>query len=180
MKATGVIRRVDQLGRIVVPKEIRKTLRINEGDQIEIFVNRDKEIILKKYSQIENLSQIAGKCVDSLGQVTGHIAVVTDKSKIVAVHGPKREMQDKPISRELEEKINKKESVNALKDEKDFVNVSPELEPPASEVMAPIICEGDPIGAVILIPKSGSVKVGEKEESLAKCTAAILGKQMEN
>ncbi len=180
MKATGVIRRVDQLGRIVVPKEIRKTLRIGEGDQIEIFVNRENEIILKKYSQIENLSQIAGKCADSLGQVTGHIAVVTDKNKIVAVCGPKREMQDKPISHELEDKINKKEIVRAVKDEKDYVTVSPELEPPASEVIAPIVCEGDPIGAVILLPKGTGTFVGETEERLAKCTAAILGKQMEN
>lgn len=180
MKATGVIRRVDQLGRIVVPKEIRKTLRIGEGDQIEIFVNRDKEIILKKYSQIENLSQIAGKCADSLGQVTGHIAVVTDKNKIVAVCGPKREMQDKPISQELEDKINKKESVRAVKDEKNYVTVSPELEPPAAQVIAPIVCEGDPIGSVILIPKGNGMSIGETEESLAKCTAAILGKQMEN
>lgn len=180
MKATGVIRRVDQLGRIVVPKEIRKTLRIGEGDQIEIFVNRDKEIILKKYSQVESLSQIAGKCADTLGQMTGHIAVVTDKDKIIAVCGPKREMQDKPITPELEEKINRKEIVKAVLNEKDYVMVSPELEPPAEEVIAPIVCEGDPIGSVILIPKAKGGSVGETEVSLAKCTAVILGKQMEN
>ncbi|MGN0165616.1 MAG: stage V sporulation T C-terminal domain-containing protein [Lachnospiraceae bacterium] len=179
MKATGVIRRVDQLGRIVVPKEIRKTLRIGEGDQIEIFVNREKEIILKKYSQIESLSQIAGKCADSLGQVTGHIAIVTDKNKVIAVCGSRKDMQDKPISRELEDKINRKENIRAVKGDKNYVEVSPDIETAPVEVIAPIICEGDPIGAVIILPK-GNALVGEKEESLAKCTAAILGKQMEN
>ena len=78
MKATGIVRRIDDLGRIVVPKEIRRTLRIREGDPLEIFTDREGEIILKKYSPIGELSQFAGEYAESLSQTTGHLVIITD------------------------------------------------------------------------------------------------------
>ena len=83
MKATGIVRRIDDLGRVVVPKEIRRTLRIREGDPLEIFTDREGEIILKKYSPIGELGQFAKQYADSLAQTTGHIVAITDKDQFI-------------------------------------------------------------------------------------------------
>ena len=88
MKATGIVRRIDDLGRVVVPKEIRRTLRIREGDPLEIFTDREGEIILKKYSPIGELGQFAKQYADSLAQTTGNIVAITDKDQFIAVSGP--------------------------------------------------------------------------------------------
>ena len=87
MKATGIVRRIDDLGRIVVPKEIRRTLRIREGDPLEIFTDRDGEIILKKYSPIGELGQFAGEYAESLAQTTGYLVLVTDCDHVIAASG---------------------------------------------------------------------------------------------
>ena len=96
MKATGIVRRIDELGRVVIPKEIRRTLRIREGDPLEIFTDREGEVILKKYSPIGELSDFAREYVESLNQSLGHIAAIADKDTIVAVSGSARkELLDK-------------------------------------------------------------------------------------
>ena len=96
LKATGVVRRIDDLGRIVIPKEIRKTLRIREGDPLEIFTDKEGEIILKKYSPIGELSEFATQYAETLAKTTGHIACITDKDTIIAVAGaPKKEYLEK-------------------------------------------------------------------------------------
>ena len=87
MKATGVVRRIDDLGRIVIPKEIRKTLRIKEGDPLEIFTDREGQVILKKYSPIGELSEFATEYAETLAKTTGHIACITDKDMVIAVSG---------------------------------------------------------------------------------------------
>ena len=87
MKATGIVRRIDELGRIVVPKEIRRTLRIREGDPLEIFTDKDGEIILKKYSPIGELSIFAQEYVDATAQILGYPVCVTDRDQIIAVSG---------------------------------------------------------------------------------------------
>ena len=87
MKATGIVRRIDDLGRVVIPKEIRRTLRIREGDPLEIFTDREGEIILKKYSPIGELTEFAGEYVESLFETTRHIAVITDRDGVIAVSG---------------------------------------------------------------------------------------------
>ena len=87
MKATGIVRRIDDLGRVVVPKEIRRTLRIREGDPLEIFTDREGEIILKKYSPLGELSVFAKQYAESLAQTTGHMVCVTDRDTIVATAG---------------------------------------------------------------------------------------------
>ena len=110
MKATGVVRRIDDLGRIVIPKEIRKTLRIKEGDPIEIFTDREGEVILKKYSPIGELSEFATNYAETLAKTTGHIACITDKDSIIAVSGgSKKEFLEQNLSKELEKIMNEKE-----------------------------------------------------------------------
>ena len=91
MKATGIVRRIDDLGRVVIPKEIRKTLRIREGDPLEIFTDKDGEVILKKYSPIGELSEFAVQYAETLAKTSGHVACITDKDSVIAVSGaPKR------------------------------------------------------------------------------------------
>ena len=103
MKATGVVRRIDDLGRIVIPKEIRKTLRIREGDPLEIFTDKEGEIILKKYSPIGELTEFASQYAETLAKITGHIACISDKDTIIAVSGAsKKEYLEKSVSAELE------------------------------------------------------------------------------
>ena len=87
MKATGVVRRIDDLGRVVIPKEIRRTLRIKEGDPLEIFTDKEGEVILKKYSPIGELSEFAAEYAETLTKTTGHIAYITDKDTVIAVSG---------------------------------------------------------------------------------------------
>ena len=104
MKATGVVRRIDDLGRVVIPKEIRRTLRIKEGDPLEIFTDREGQVILKKYSPIGELSEFATEYAETLNKTTGHIACITDKDTVIAVSGmPKKEWLEQGISKELEQ-----------------------------------------------------------------------------
>ncbi|TCT13055.1 AbrB family transcriptional regulator [Natranaerovirga pectinivora] len=181
MKATGIVRRIDDLGRVVIPKEIRRTLRIREGDPLEIFTDKDGEIILKKYSPIGELGAFAKQYAESLAQTTGHIICISDKDQVIAVSGGgKKELFQKHISKELEHVISERETVMATKDDKKFVNITDDdFDEYTSEVITPIISEGDAIGAVILLNKDPKVKMGETEQKLAFSAAGFLGKQME-
>ena len=110
MKATGVVRRIDDLGRVVIPKEIRKVLRIKEGDPLEIFTDKEGEVILKKYSPIGELSEFASGYAETLSKTTGHIACITDKDTVIAVSGTsKKEFLEQDLSKELEQLMDDKE-----------------------------------------------------------------------
>lgn len=180
MKATGIVRRIDDLGRVVIPKEIRRTLRIREGDPLEIFTDREGEIILKKYSPIGELGQFAKQYADSIGQTTGHIVAIADRDQFIAVAGMKKDWVTKPISKDLETLINDRESVAAGRDEKGFIKVSQDEDDIYSEVIAPIISEGDAIGAVLILSKDPKTNLGEVEVKVASTAAAFMGRQMEN
>ena len=124
MKATGIVRRIDDLGRVVVPKEIRRTLRIREGDPLEIFTDREGEIILKKYSPIGELGIFAQQYADSIAQTMGQVVAVTDRDQFVAIAGTaKRDFLTKPISKELESLMSERESMVASKGEKNYIKV---------------------------------------------------------
>ena len=102
MKATGIVRRIDDLGRIVVPKEIRRTLRIREGDALEIFTDREGEIILKKYSPLGEMGNFADQYAESLAQTLGYLVCITDTDQVIAAAGPgKKEFQEQLITRQL-------------------------------------------------------------------------------
>jgi AbrB family transcriptional regulator (stage V sporulation protein T) len=182
LKATGIVRRIDDLGRVVIPKEIRRTLRIREGDPLEIFTDKDGEIILKKYSPIGELGTFAKQYAEALAQTTGHTICISDKDQVIAVSGgSKREFLEKQISKELEEAITERETILANKDEKKFIDIlyDGENNEYISEVITPIISEGDAIGAVIFLSKDSKIKMGEVETKLAHSAAGFLGKQME-
>ena len=119
MKATGIVRRIDDLGRVVVPKEIRRTLRIREGDPLEIFTDKEGEIILKKYSPIGELSAFAKQYAESLSQMLGCLAGICDMDQVVAAAGNgKKELQDEDITRELGEFLKERKTRNAKAGEK--------------------------------------------------------------
>ena len=182
MKATGIVRRIDDLGRVVIPKEIRRTLRIREGDPLEIFVDREGEVILKKYSPIGELGDFAKEYADSLYESIGHIACIADRDTIIAVAGaPKKEFLNKPIGPAVEKVMEDRKAVLINDPGSEPVLEGDEDEPNkfSAQVIAPIIAEGDPIGAVILLSKEDGTQMGDMELKLAETASGFLAKQME-
>ena len=181
MKATGIVIRIDDLGRVVVPKEIRRTLRIREGDPLEIFTDRQGEIILKKYSPIGELGQFAGQYAESLAQTTGQLVCITDRDHVIAAAGNgKKDFEGKPISKQLEIAIEERANILASQSDSKFIRVTlDDGGDYAGEAISTIICEGDAIGSVILYNKDEKSQVGETESKLAMTAAGFLGRQME-
>jgi len=179
MKATGIVRRIDDLGRIVIPKEIRRTLRIRESDPLEIFTDREGEIILKKYSSIGEMNSFAKQYADSLAQVSGKVAVIADRDRYIAVSGGMKTLLNKHISKDVENKMERREQVMASKNDKSFVALAEDENDCEWQMMAPIISEGDVVGAVFLLSADAKDGMGEVERKLALSAASFLGKQME-
>ncbi len=186
MKATGIVRRIDDLGRVVIPKEIRRTLRIREGDPLEIFVDREGEVILKKYSPIGELGDFAKEYAESLNETLGHISMIADRDVIIAVAGGnKREFLSKPVGKLLEKALDDRTTIimNEMENVEDenlhLIKTDDREYTIRSQVIAPIITQGDPIGAVLIVSKEPGVKLGELEIKLAETAAGFLAKQME-
>ena len=180
MKATGIVRRVDDLGRIVIPKEIRRTLKIREGDPLEIYTEKDGGVIFRKYSPMGDLQELAAQMCESIGASTGRIAAVSDRDSIIALHGaPKRELIDKPNSQELDRlmeqrknyRYNPGDSILRATESNDKYHLG---------VAAPIICQGDLMGCVMLLLAEEGVALQEADQKLAQTAATFLGKQMES
>ena len=179
MKATGIVRRIDDLGRVVIPKEIRRTMRIREGDPLEIFTDKDGELIFKKYSPVGELSDFAGQICDSLRKATDAIAAVCDRDAVIAIAGGgRRELLDKPISQPLTQIMDERHTYRH-QNGGSSVPVSPEDERYCLSVAAPILSEGDVMGCVLFITPRGSAPGTEVELKLAQTVALFLGKQME-
>ncbi|MEW3994945.1 stage V sporulation protein T [Bacillus altitudinis] len=178
MKATGIVRRIDDLGRVVIPKEIRRTLRIREGDPLEIFVDRDGEVILKKYSPISELGDFAKEYADALFDSLGHSILICDRDTYIAVSGSsKKEYLNKSISNLLERTMDQRNSV--LEDSKKEIQLVDGIDDDVSAyTIAPIVANGDPIGAVVLFSKERSM--GEVEHKAAETAAGFLARQMEH
>lgn len=177
MKATGIVRRIDDLGRVVIPKEIRRTLRIREGDPLEIFTDRDGAVILKKYSPISELGQFATEYVETLYEVLGTPALISDRDEMIAVSGlSKKEYVNRQLAPDVEE-IMAGRKVVIEKLEKSIEWVPGQVEQVKSYCIAPIIADGDVIGAVYLLSKVHFV--GETEQKAAETAAHFLAKQME-
>ena len=180
MKATGIVRRIDDLGRVVIPKEIRRTLRIREGDPLEIYTEKDGEVIFKKYSPMGELSGFAGEICESLYKSTGSITAVCDRDSIIAVSGGgKKELLEKPISRALEEIMENRRAVRTEAGGRQPRPVDGEADFAVS-VAAPILSEGDVLGCVMFLVHPGSPEGTELEYKLAQTVAGFLGRQMEN
>ena len=172
MKSTGVVRRIDELGRIVIPKEIRKNLRIKNGDSLEIFLD-DEAIILKKYSQIESLEMLAENYVETFNQVMKHNIIVTDRDKVIAIAGNlKKKFLGKPISEFTDRSIERRDSfverqkknVSFIEDNEEFCYYS----------FSSIVNNGDAIGSVIIL--STEIPITDSEEKMAVILSRILSK----
>jgi AbrB family transcriptional regulator, stage V sporulation protein T len=177
MKATGIVRRIDDLGRVVIPKEIRRTLRIREGDPLEIFVDRDGEVILKKYSPISELGDFAKEYGEALYDSLGHPVLICDRDVFIAVAGSsKKEYLNKNIS-SLVESVMESRSSSLVTDGKNLEFVDGYEENISSYTIGPIIANGDPIGAVVIFSKDKYL--GEVEHKAAETAASFLSRQME-
>ena len=180
MKATGIVRRVDDLGRIVIPKEIRRTLRIREGDPLEIYTEKDGGVIFRKYSPMGDLQEFAAQMCESIGSATGHIAAVADRDTIIALHGaPKRDLMDKPNSAELERIMEQRKNYLFKSGDTPIFAADGE-EKYRLGVAAPILSQGDLMGCVMLLLGEGDSPLQEADQGLAKTAAGFLGRQMES
>lgn len=180
MKATGIVRRIDDLGRVVIPKEIRRTMRIREGDPLEIYTDKDGEVIFKKYSPMGELSSFAAQLCDTLGKTTGAMVCICDRDAIIAVCGlPQRDLMEKRIGEELE-KIMESRGVYQYKSGATKIPVSDGQEKYHAGIAAPIVAEGDVSGAVVFLLPEGGTPYSETEYKLAQTVASFLGKQMES
>lgn len=183
MKATGIVRRIDDLGRIVIPKEIRRTLRLRDGDPLEIYTDRQGEVILKKYSPIGDMSDFASEYAESASDILGSTTVITDTDHVIAVSGgASKALKDKRISQQIEEVIQTRSS-RIVTDRSKVCKISDEDHHAAdcsSQIVVPIISQGSPIGSVILMPREPDSVFTERELKAAEVGAAFLAKQMEN
>lgn len=183
MKATGIVRRIDDLGRVVIPKEIRRTMRIREGDPLEIFTDREGEVILKKYSPISELSQFAGEYAECVYNVWGDTILISDTDHIIAVSGgSKKDFIDKRISKQLEKVIQEKNPI-MLQDKSDFSPIIADddnMSEYTLQIMVPIVSQGDAIGSITILSKDGESTLAEAKSKAAEIGAGFLARQMES
>ena len=180
MKATGIVRRIDDLGRVVIPKEIRRTLHIRESDPLEIFTSNDGEVIFKKYSPMGELASFAGQLCETMHKTTNQITVITDRDSIISVSGaPRRELGEKRISGELSEVMEARQ-VYHMQDGDKALPVAEGNNTYSVAIAVPIISEGDVMGCVVFLSGGNTAPVGEVEDKLAQTVAGFLGKQMES
>ena len=173
MKATGIVRRIDDLGRIVIPKEIRRTLRIREGDPLEIFTDREGKVILKKYSPIGELGTLAGIYADSLSKTLDCTVCITD----TAGNG-KKELQEMLLSAELAEVFQERKTVLKKSSDAEFVAITKDRSEYSEEIISVILSEGDIAGGVIFLQKNEKKHFGEMEKKFAAGAADLLGRQL--
>ena len=180
MKATGIVRRIDELGRVVIPKEIRRTLHFREGDPLEIYTDKEGGVVLKKYSVVGDIENCAREYADSLHRSLGLTAIITDKDNIVSVSGQwKKELAGKHLSENFQNKIEQRRGIKTDRKsgevpiqitDGDSINYN-------SQCILPILGGGDVLGAVIVASESESLTdVAYKN---AETAAYFLGAQGE-
>ncbi len=181
MKATGIVRRIDELGRVVIPKEIRRTLRIREGDPLELFTDRD-ELMLKKYSPIASVERFAEGTAKSLNEQSGHLALITDNDVVLAAYGTgKKGLVGKTVSERLTEIMTSRRSYAASRSEGGEiypVTVDDENKFTA-QIMVPIVSNGDCLGSVVLLSSEEGALMESNAVKLARLTADIIANQFE-
>lgn len=177
MKATGVVRRIDELGRVVIPKEIRKNLRIREGENMEIYVDSNDNIVLKKFSFMKKLGDFAQSFTDAIYFFLKQNIVITDNDQIIAVSGPiRKEIINKPLSEQLLTSISRRDHI-LEKHEKDIA-FTPTFNGRGTYIIYSILCEGDVAGLVIIFSQTEAVS--EIEEKIAQIAAQFLSKYLED
>lgn len=179
MKATGIVRRIDDLGRVVIPKEIRRTMRIREGDSLEIYTDKDGEVIFKKYSPMGELSAFAAQMCDTLSKTTGASCAVCDRDSVIAAVGDgRRDVYEKRIGEELERLMEARQVYCHRRGDSRIPLV--DGTEAYVEIAAPIIAEGDVSGCVVFLSGSSDEPMGDTEYKLAQTVAGFLGRQMES
>ena len=178
MKATGVVRRIDDLGRVVIPKEIRRTMRIREGDSLEIFVNQSGEVVLKKYSPIADISAFAQQYADAMQVSAKKSILIVDREDIIAATGDiKKQYLNRRVSRPLSDMIESRTS--KIVEDKEVLEIVDGETTERSYVMIPIISNGDSLGAVILIGSEEDEFINDLDVNSVKVATAFLGKYLE-
>ena len=176
MKATGIVRRIDDLGRIVIPKEIRRTMRIREGDPLEIYTDNNGEVIFKKYSPIGELGEVSVQLAEALSRETGQAIVITDRDHCIACAGiSKKEVLERRISPQCEDIMENRKTVFFNGGEDVFLIEGVEQK---AAIISTIISGGDVSGAVIML-ESGK-QIDKSDEKLCSSAAVFLGMQLEN
>ena len=181
MKATGIVRRIDELGRVVIPKEIRRTLRIKEGDPLEIFTDRD-ELMLKKYSPIATIERFSEATARSLNDLSGKTALVCDTDGVLCVCGEgKKDLHGKRISTDMDRILRGRKSytANAVEGGDVLPITTPKEEGVTAEIIVPIVANGDCLGAVVLLSREEGAKMEQNVINLARLSADILANQFE-
>ncbi len=180
MRATGIVRRIDDLGRIVIPKEIRRTLRIREGDPLEIYTDAGGEVIFKKYSPLGEMTNFAEQYAEVLNRISKYPVIITDRDQVVAVSGiSKKEYYQKPVSRSLEKLMEQRSSYAANKNTIGRFTAIEGVDRPAA-VAYPILSSGDITGSVVMLSGEHASLPTDSDCKLAQAAAAFLGKQNED
>ncbi len=180
MEATGIVRCIDDLGRVVIPKEVRKTMKIREGDPMEIFVDQEGEVILKKYSPVKEIEGFAQEYTDALNEATGRVACISDRYSFLAVSGlPRKDFINRPVSQVVDKVMDTKKNIiiNNSADHALYLEAE-EVSRFIHEVIAPVISEGDPVGAVILGTRDRKAEMNESDLKLAETAALFMAKQI--
>lgn len=177
MKKTGIVRRIDELGRIVIPKEIRKTMRIREMDSIEIYVAGDGEIVLKKFTPLGEMAGMARDYADVLARATGRTVCITDKERIMTAAGSKRrQLEAADISKELVAAMIERKCICASSTDKEYIPITAaDTDAFTHQIINPIICEGDVLGTVILLSSDSEGRQTESDEKIVGIAADFLG-----
>lgn len=180
MKATGIVRRIDDLGRVVIPKEIRRTLRIREGDPLEIYTDTDGGVIFKKYSPVGELSPFATTYSDVLAHTSNFPIVICDRDHVVAVSGlSKKEYLERRITSSVEDLMDSRQNYTFKASNGSNAITPIEGMDKKAVVISPIIVAGDVTGAVIMLQNEKNTIPGDTETKLVQTAAIFLGKQME-
>jgi AbrB family transcriptional regulator (stage V sporulation protein T) len=178
MKATGIVRRIDDLGRIVIPKEIRRTMRIREGDPLEIYTNSDGEVIFRKYSAINGMSENAGNVADIMHKIAGCPVIIFDKDHVVASAGvSKKEFAERRVTYQLEEVMESRRPFYRTGASEKFYSAEG-IERPV-EAAVPIIAAGDVTGAVVFLETDADSPVSDLHRSLINAAAQFLARQID-
>ncbi|MDR1328894.1 MAG: AbrB/MazE/SpoVT family DNA-binding domain-containing protein [Oscillospiraceae bacterium] len=179
MKATGIVRRIDDLGRVVIPKEIRRTMRIREGDPLEIYTEKDGEVIFKKYSPLGEWSDFAAQLCEAMSKTSERFIAVADRDTYIAVSGvSKRDLNEKHISGSIEQVMEGRRPYQRKNNERGLP-LTDGGEKYSADIAIPILSEGDVLGCVIFFSDGGK-QSGDAEYKLAQTAALFLGKQLES
>lgn len=178
MKATGIVRRIDDLGRIVIPKEIRKTLKVKVGMPLEIYTDSEGGIILKKYLPFSEFATIAAEYAECIARQTGADIIITDRDKVIAATGSMiKQIVGKPIGEKLERILDDRDDQLSYNERNGFIPAVEGMDP-KEQVSALIRSNGELLGAVLIQSGKNQKRIGELEQKAAEIAAEFLGKQI--